>query len=211
MDRKDQVDTFCRYYQVSRETILGLEMYEKLLIEENKVLNLVGKSTIREIWHRHFMDSYQVIDFIEKNDKIINDLGSGAGFPGIIVALAAKEKKMNVKINLLEKSRKKTQFLKKIVTRLNLNVEVINEDILKKDFNMLGDVFLARAFKPLTKICELMHSKTPNWKKLFVFLGKTGDQELLRASKNWDIKYKQRVSITSGDSKILEVNNLTKK
>jgi 16S rRNA (guanine527-N7)-methyltransferase len=211
MDRKVQIDTFCRYSQVSRETIRSLEIYEKALIKENKVLNLIGKSTINEIWHRHFMDSYQVIDFIEKNDRIINDLGSGAGFPGIIIAIAAKERKIEVKVNLLEKSKKKTQFLKKIIMMLNLNIEVINEDILQKDFNMIGDVFLARAFKPLTKICELMHSKNRNWKKLFVFLGKTGDQELLGASKNWDIKYKQRVSITSSDSKILEINNLTKK
>ena len=104
MDRKDQVDTFCRYYQVSRETILGLEMYEKLLIEENKVLNLVGKSTIREIWHRHFMDSYQVIDSIEENTYDVFDIGSGAGFPGLVLAIAAKEKGFKIQTHLIEKS-----------------------------------------------------------------------------------------------------------
>ena len=84
MDRISQIDTFCRYNQVSRETINGLKIFENHLIESNKELNLVGKSTIKDIWHRHFLDSYQVIDFIDKNDKTAMDLGSGAGFPGII-------------------------------------------------------------------------------------------------------------------------------
>ena len=72
-------------------------------------------------------------------------------------------------------------------------------------------VFIARAFKPLGIILELMHNKVQNWKKIFVFLGKTGKKEILEASKIWDIGYKQRMSITSSDSIIIEINKLKKK
>jgi len=73
------------------------------------------------------------------------------------------------------------------------------------------DVFIARAFKPLKIILELIHNKAENWKKIFIFLGKTGKNELLQASKSWDIEYKQRVSVTSSDSIVIEINRLKKK
>ena len=100
MDRLTQIDTFSRFYQVSRETITGLEKYENLLINANKSLNLIGKSTINKIWHRHIMDSFQVIDFIDKNDKMLIDIGSGAGIPGIVIAFAANERKIPLYVGL---------------------------------------------------------------------------------------------------------------
>ena len=72
------------------------------------------------------------------------------------------------------------------------------------------DVVVARAFKPLKVILELMHNNAQNWKKILIFLGKTGKNELLQASKIWDIEYKQRVSVTSNDSSIIEINKLKK-
>ena len=211
MDRKSQIYTFSSYTRVSRETINSLEIFEKMLIEENKKLNLIGKSTEKDIWKRHFLDSYQVLDFIEENDKIIMDLGSGAGFPGIIVALGIKDKKMPVKVNLLEKSRKKSSFLKRAIHKLKINVEVINENATEEGFKLKENVFIARAFKPLEEILKLIHKKAENWKKILIFQGKNGSKELLRSSKTWDIKYKQRQSITNNDSLILEIKGLKKK
>ena len=211
MDRQSQMDAFSSYYQVSRETIISLEIFEKMLIEGNKKLNLIGKSTEKDIWSRHYLDSYQVLDFIEENDNNIMDLGTGAGLPGIIVALGIKEKKMSIKVNLLEKSRKKTFFLKEAIRKLKINAEVINEDVTKEGFKLKENVFTARAFKPLEGIFELIHKNAENWKKLLIFQGKNGNQELLRASKTWDIKYKQRQSVTSNDSLILVIKELKKK
>ena len=91
MDRKVQIDTFSRFTRVSRETIRSLNEYENLLIKANKSLNLIGKSTINQIWYRHFLDAFQVIDFIDKNDKTLVDIGSGAGFPGLVMAIVLKE------------------------------------------------------------------------------------------------------------------------
>ena len=211
MDKTIQINTFSRFTRVSRETITSLKKYEHTLIKANKTLNLVGNSTIEDIWTRHFLDSVQVIDFINKNDNTLVDIGSGAGFPGLVLAIALKDKKIPLKVKLIEKSPKKVKFLRDLINELRLDVEVVNENILQEPKKLLEDVFIARAFKPLKIILELIHNKAENWKKIFIFLGKTGKNELLQASKNWDIEYKQRVSVTSNDSTILEINKLKKK
>ena len=211
MDRSIQIDTFCRFIQVSRETITSLKKYEDLLIKANKSLNLVGDSTINQIWSRHFLDSAQVIDFVDKNDKCLVDLGSGAGFPGLVLAIACRDRKIPLKIKLIEKSSKKVKFLKNVIEELDLKVEVFNQNILEEEIKFVEDVFIARAFKPLKKILQLMHNNAENYKKIFIFLGKTGKNELLQASKSWDIEYKQRVSVTSSDSMVIEINRIKKK
>ena len=211
MDKTIQVDTFTRFTQVSRETITSLKKYEDTLIKANKTLNLVGNSTIKDIWTRHFLDSAQIIDFIDKNDNSLLDLGSGAGFPGLVLAIALKDRKITSKIKLIEKSPKKVKFLRDLIHELHLDVEVINQNILQDQKKLSEDVFMARAFKPLKIILQLIHNKAENWKKIFIFLGKTGKDELLQASKSWDIEYKQRVSVTSNDSIVIEINRLKKK
>ena len=210
MDKAIQIDTFSRFTQVSRETIVSLKKYENKLIEANKKLNLIGNSTINQIWIRHFLDSVQVIDFIDKNNKTLIDIGSGAGFPGLVLAIILKDRKIPLKVKLIEKSAKKTKFLKKIIDDLHLDVEVIDKNIFEYTKKLSEDVFVARAFKPLKIILPLIHNKVENWKKIFVFLGKTGKNELLQASKNWHIEYKQRMSVTSSDSIVVQINRLKK-
>ena len=210
MDREYQINTFTRLSRVSRETIRSLIKYENKLIYQNKSLNLIGKSTINEIWIRHFLDSAQVIDFIDKNTKIMVDIGTGAGFPGLMISIIAKDKKIPIKIKLIEKSPKKIIFLNEVVNELKLSVEVLNENVLTQSNKFVEEAFVTRAFKPLEKILELIHKRARNFKFFFIFLGKSGDEQLLQASKSWDIQYKQSVSITSSDSIIIEVNKLKK-
>ena len=211
MDKAIQIDTFSRFTRVSRETIRSLKEYENKLIEANKSLNLIGKSTLNDIWIRHFLDSVQLVDFIDKNDKSLIDIGSGAGFPGLVLALVLKDRKISTKVKLIEKSPKKVKFLRKLIDQLHIDVELINKNIFEYEKKLYDDVLVARAFKPLKIILELIHNKGENWKKFFIFLGKTGKSELLQASKIWDIEYKQRVSATSNDSLIIEINKLRKK
>ena len=211
MGESNQIDTFCRFTQVSRETITSLIKYENYLIKSNKTLNLIGKSTINEIWIRHFLDSSQVIDFVDENNNSLIDLGSGAGFPGLILAILAKDRKILLKVKLIEKSPKKASFLKEIINYLNLNVEVLNINALTHIKKLEADLIVARAFKPLKIILPFLDKNTKNWKKVFLFLGKTGPDELLHASKSWHIQYKQRMSVTSSDSIVIEVNKLKKK
>ena len=211
MEQSTQIETFNTLTQVSRETISSLVKYENYLIKSNKTLNLIGKSTINEIWLRHFLDSSQVIDFIDKNTSSLIDLGSGAGFPGLIIAILAKDRKIRLKVKLIEKSPKKASFLRAIVNYLNLNVEVLNINAITYAKKVEADIIVARAFKPLKIILQFLDKNTENWKKVFLFLGKTGQDELLQASKSWDIKYKQRMSVTSSDSVVIEINKLKKK
>ena len=211
MDKTIQIATFTRITRVSRETITSLKKYEDILTKANKSQNLIGNSTINDIWTRHFLDSAQVIDFIDKNDKTLIDLGSGAGFPSLVLAVISKDRKIPLKIKLIEKSSKKAKFLKKLIDELQLNAEVINKNIFEYSKKLSEDVFVARAFKPLKIILPLIHNKAENWKKIFIFLGKTGKNELLQVSKSWDIEYKQRVSVTSSDSIVVEINKLKKK
>ena len=137
---------------------------------------MIGNSTIKNIWTRHFLDSVQAIDFIDKNDKTVVDLGSGAGFPGLVLAITLKDRKIPLKIKLIEKSPKKVKFLRDMISKLHLDVEVINQNILEEPKKLLEDVFVSRAFKPLKIILQLIHNKAENWKKIFYFPWKNGKE-----------------------------------
>ena len=211
MDNSIKIDTFSRFTRVSRETINSLILYENLLLTANKKVNLIGKSTINDIWIRHFLDSAQVIDLINENDKSIVDVGSGAGLPGVVLAILLKSRKNLLKVTLIEKSPKKVAFLREVNKKLQLDMNIVNENIFDMENNLDYDLITSRAFKPIEIFLPLIHKKTKKFKKIFYFLGKTGKSELLQASKNWNIEYKQRKSVTSDDSIIVEINKLEKK
>ena len=196
--------------QVSRETIDSLNLYETLILENNKKFNLISKSTENILKTRHILDSAQVIDFIDKNSKICADLGTGAGFPGIVLSLIFKERKYLIRTDLYEKSPKKCQFLTKVIRKLDLNALVINKNIFDQK-NLEGNTIVARAFKPIQSIFEIVTKNFTNFKNLILFLGKNGKQTLLDASKVWEFEYKERKSVTSDDSLILNIKKIRKK
>ena len=196
--------------QVSRETIESLNIYETLLLENNKKLNLISKSTENIIKTRHILDSAQVIDFIDKNSKICADLGTGAGFPGIVLSLMFREKKYPIRIDLYEKSPKKCQFLSKVVKELNLNALVLEKNVFEQK-NLEAGTIVARAFKPIQSIFEIVTKNFKNFKNIILFLGKNGKRTLLDASKVWEFEYKERKSVTSDDSLILNIKKIRKK
>jgi 16S rRNA (guanine527-N7)-methyltransferase len=196
--------------QVSRETIKSLNIYESLLLDNNKKLNLISKSTEKIIKTRHILDSAQIIDFIDKKSKICADLGSGAGFPGIVLSILFRDRKSPIRMDLYEKSPKKCQFLSKVVKKLDLNVLVLEKNILEQK-NLKVDTIVARAFKPIQSIFEIVTENFINFENLILFLGKNGKQVLLDASKVWEFKYKEQESVTSDDSLILNITRIRKK
>jgi len=196
--------------QVSRETIRSLNIYEALLLENNRKFNLISKSTENILKTRHILDSAQAIDFIDKSSKICADLGTGAGFPGIVLSILFKERKYPIRVDLYEKSPKKCQFLTQVVTKLDLDALVLEKNVLEQKNLEVGTI-VARAFKPIQSIFKIVTKNFKNFKNLILFLGKNGKQTLLDASKVWEFEYKERKSITSDDSFIINIKKIRKK
>ena len=196
--------------QVSRETIASLNIYEALLLENNRKFNLISKSTENILKTRHILDSAQAIDFIDKSSKICADLGTGAGFPGIVLSILFKERKYPIRVDLYEKSPKKCQFLTQVVTKLDLDALVLEKNVLEQKNLEVGTI-VARAFKPIQSIFKIVTKNFKNFKNLILFLGKNGKQTLLDASKVWEFEYKERKSVTSDDSLILNIKKVRKK
>jgi len=196
--------------QVSRETIKSLKFYKNLLLENNSKFNLIGKSTEKNIDNRHILDSAQVIDLIDKNSKICADLGTGAGFPGIVLSIIMKQEKYSTRMDLYEKSPKKCQFLSEVIKKLDLNARVLKKNICDQK-NLKSNTIVARAFKPITKVFEILTKNFENFENLILFLGKNGKQNLLEASKVWEFEYKIRRSVTSSDSLIVNIEKIRKK
>ena len=117
---------------VSRETFPQFEAYCELLKKENSKINLISKSTVREIRKRHIVDCAQTIEFIDENYNICADIGSGSGLPGIVLAIIMKVKKPDMKFNLYEKSFRKCEFLFSVKEKLDLNADVYQKDIFEE-------------------------------------------------------------------------------
>ena len=119
------VEFFIKKFNVSRETIEKLNKYRDFLVSSNELLNLIGKTTENNIFSRHFTDSAQIYDLIEDKSEII-DLGSGAGFPGVILKILMDYNKIDGNITLIEKSPKKCKFLKDLTDKLDLTIKIVN-------------------------------------------------------------------------------------
>ena len=197
-------------FNVSRETYNILLDFKKSVIKKNREINLVSKKTEGNFVERHIIDCMQAIDFIDINSKICTDVGSGAGLPGIVLAIVLKEKKIKMKMNLYEKSHHKSKFLVEISRKLKLDVEVFKKDIFKEK-NLSSGTIIARAFKPLPLILELIEKNFQNYKNLVVFMGKNGKQLLEDSVKKWKFEYKEKRSLTSKDSFLINIKNIKKK
>ena len=125
--------TKLNHLNVPRETFLDFEKYISLILQKNQKINIISKNTAlkKTIIERHIIDSAQVIDFIDLNSNIITDLGSGAGFPGIVVAIILKNMKNKMNVHLYEKSHHKNHFLKEVSEKLNLNTKVFQKNIFE--------------------------------------------------------------------------------
>jgi len=196
---------------VSRETLKELEDYSKSIILKNKTINLISKTTEKSIKNRHIADSAQTIDFIDKNDiKICTDLGSGAGLPGIVLGILMKPKKPIFKLIFYEKSYHKSIFLEEMTKKFNLNSEIHRKNIFEER-NLITDVIISRAFKPLPIIFQIAENNFKNFKYIILFLGKSGKKILNDALKSWKFDYEEKKSLTSEESMIVKISNLRKK
>ena len=196
---------------VPRETFLEFESFITMLQTRNEEINIISKETAKNdvIRERHIVDSAQIIDFVDLNSTIITDIGSGGGMPGIIISIMIKNLKKPIKVNLYEKSHHKSSFLRKVSRDLKLNTEVIQENIFETQ-NLESGTIMARAFKPLPIILELVYRNFSNYKNLILFMGKNGEKILEDTLKIWDFDFEKKKSITSEDSFLLNIKNIKK-
>ena len=175
-------------FAVSRETFLKLKEYEKLLTKWNSKINLVSKSTLRDFWNRHILDSVQVFCSIGEKTGKWADFGSGGGFPGLVLAILSDEFGVSNSLCLIEADVRKSVFLRTVCRELGLVVDVFNNRI-EKISPMLVDVVSARALAPLKTLCFYAESHL-NENGIAVFAkGENWESELLEAQKKWIFDY----------------------
>ena len=183
-----------------------------MLQQGNEEINIISKETAKNevIRERHIIDSAQIIEFVDLNSNIITDIGSGGGMPGIIISIMIKNRKNLAKVHLYEKSHHKSSFLRKVSRDLKLNTEVMEENIFEAQ-NLDSGTIMARAFKPLPIILDLVYKNFSSYKNLIVFMGKNGKKVLEETLINWDFDFEKKKSITSEDSFLLNIKNIKKK
>ena len=196
---------------VSRETLRELEDYSKSIINTNRKINLISSSTENSINTRHIFDSAQTIEFINKNDiKVCTDLGSGAGLPSIVLGILMKSKKQGFKLIFYEKSYHKSNFLKEMVEKFKLEARIHQKNIFEEK-NLVTDVIICRAFKPLPVIFEIATKNFKKFKYIVVYLGRSGKKILKDVSKKWKFDLEEMKSLTSNESSVVKISNLKKK
>ena len=201
-----------KYQNVPRETLIEFELFISMLQQGNDKINIISKETAKNevIRARHIIDSAQIIEFVDLNSNIITDIGSGGGMPGIIISIMIKNRKNLAKVHLYEKSHHKSSFLRKVSRDLKLNTEVMQENIFEAQ-NLDSGTIMARAFKPLPIILDLVYKNFSSYKNLIVFMGKNGEKILEETLMNWDFDFEKKKSITSEDSFLLNIKKIKKK
>ena len=197
---------------VSRETFLDFENYISMIIEKNEKINIISQNTSskKSIIERHIIDSAQIIDFVDFNCNTTTDLGSGAGLPGIVVAIILKNMKNNMNVHLYEKSYHKSHFLREVSEKLNLNTKVFQKNIFEIK-NLETGTVMSRAFKPMPVVLDLVYENFSKYKNLIFFMGKSGKKIFEKSKNDWDLEYVEKKSLTNEESFLLNVKKISKK
>ena len=182
----------------SDSSIGKLRIFVKSVIDANLKHNLISKNTENDIWHRHVLDSAQLVKFISFKQGSLADLGSGAGFPGIVLAIFNENLDFHVK--LYEKSAVKSAFLKRIVKELDLNAKILGNIY---DNDIASEYIVCRAFKKLDRIIQVSREIAKKPHRLIVLKGQNVQEEINNAFKKKKYPYKLEISMTNDRSKIL--------
>ena len=201
MQDKEVINILQNQLHFSPKSIEKLQIFINALISANKKHNFISKSTEVDIWHRHILDSAQLVKFIDFSNGSLSDLGSGAGFPGLVLAIFNENKDFHVK--LYEKSAVKRAFLEEISNRLSIKVEIKGNV-----FEQIIDTYyvVSRAFKKFELIIQVSREIFKNSHKLIVLKGQSAQEDLNKAFKNKKYPYKLEKSITDKESKIIIIN-----
>ena len=201
MQEKEVINILKNEFNFNSKSISNLKIFIRELLKANKKHNFIAKSTEFDIWHRHVLDSAQLVKFIDFRKGILSDLGSGAGFPGLILAIFNNNKDFHVK--LYEKSPVKRAFLEDICNKLSIKVQIhgnIYEEIIDSNY------IVTRAFKKLEAIIQVSREIAKKSHKLIILKGQNAQEDLKKAFIKEKYDYKLENSITNKDSKIIIVD-----
>jgi 16S rRNA (guanine527-N7)-methyltransferase len=196
---------------VSRETLTRLEAYVGLLLQWQAVTNLVAPSTLSTLWTRHIADSLQLLDLVP-DAKTFADLGSGGGFPGIVLACALADRP-GARIDLVERNAKKAAFLREALRITGGAGEVHHRDIVDYVDRRTApvDCVTARALAPLHQLLGFAEPLVRNGAKALFLKGQDVESELTEATKYWTIESALHPSRTGGDGCVVEVTGIVRR
>lgn len=183
---------------VSRETLEKLQTYHSLLLKWQESINLIADSTVESAWERHFLDSIQLMNHIpEEGVETVVDMGSGAGFPGMVLAIMRPD----LKFYLVDSDNKKCEFLKTVSRETDVKVNVVNDRLEKVTKNLKADMVVARALANLPKLMK--HMEGFGAKHALFLKGKAYEEEIGMAKKDYEFDYEAFPNAVSEEGKIL--------
>ena len=201
MQDKEVISILQNQLNYSEKNVSDIKIFINELLKANKKHNFISRSTENVIWHRHVLDSAQLVKFIDFSKGSLSDLGSGAGFPGLILALFNRNKDFHVK--LYEKSPVKRAFLEDVRKKLSINAEILGN--IYEHFTDT-DYIVSRAFKKLEAVIQVSREIAKNSHKLIVLKGQNAQKDLKKAFIKEKYDYKLENSITNKESKIIIVD-----
>lgn len=200
-------DDFAKATGVSRETLDAFDRWRELLVETSAHTNLVSRNTLDSFWERHALDSYQLMAHVPSDVRLIADLGAGAGFPGIALALGLRERGQKARVVMVDSVGKKVAFLRKVIAELDLDAEARSVRVETLDPAEGFDLVTARAFAPLNKLLGYTAPLLKNGAEGLFFKGRQYRDELTEAGKSWTVEYDVIPSQTS-DGVILHIREV---
>lgn len=192
---------------VSRETLDRLKVFESMLIKWNGTINLVSRSTISDLWSRHFVDSAQVLEVCPAKCDHWADLGTGGGFPGLVVAILATEVLPDSRFTFVESDQRKATFLRQVCRETGANAAVLSERIELAP-EMAADVVSARALAPLDMLCAYTERHCRAGGTAIFQKGASYAEELAYAQKHWGFDHSIHPSQTDPAAVVLTITNL---
>lgn len=192
------------------ESLDDYRSWETLLRKWNARINLVAPKSLPDFWNRHALDSAQILPLIPEAAQTLVDFGSGAGFPGIALAIQAKHAGLNQTIHLIESAGKKASFLKTVSRETHLPT-VVHGDRIEALPGLNADIITARAFAPLDRLLPLAALHLKRGGKIILLKGLAVDEEVARAQEGWDIDLTQTQSLTDVGGSILTITRLAAK